>query len=798
MDTLTYTCRALNANAMRFEVPLISVKAAAFSSDVPALISSHRRTLCMNMKQPNRLRILTRLGRYAEAEVGTPVLRCLISSEGLHDQCFFLAAGGDVVVQLRPSNQASGEVHIAKTEVQLHEEVVGVAVGYGDVVYALGKSHIFEVDMVTSKTKKYELTQRTDVRYPVIVYSRKEELLLVPAKTKCLDLISTKNGKSILPRAWEPHANGVPTSAFFFQRRTFSGESENSLPILTAARGNTELRLWCYNKDTRTFSLRQDVCISSENDEGEVGEDSFHINCTPSEEYITLCSPLRPLAVVLELSRSSFKIDRITTWKLKGPALASSATVSKATDTLGSKSVEYQLILTIRTATGFYDEVLDVEKLAGASNTAALKMNSVAAWFPQEGTSDADVASLGLPAALTAVSSSVLGDKTTNAVPQGLASKIVRQQALQFCETLRSIDEGVVNLQKRASDAMRLFQDARERERAQTIGRQFAIRNKGRLNNQQLGGQSADTLNQKQRRLLEEIRSAVENSERVAADTAKEAVRSSLSRRLKDAVQKGVKEAEQIDINSGTPVLRSTDSMRVFSNGLDASVRELVRALKEHCKVMKTSVGSSSTTTANCIARAKEFTQSIKREKQLLATELEATKDAVSRVGTQGSPLDLETLVARATSVAEKGDWVTAFTSVLEASNIAALLCFLESKVCVDNVATMVSPQTIPLPTFLSLCLQLSYELGEQLNLIPLRIQSLHTFFVEWDDTLKDMKQNASQGDSRCKTMYELTRRELGSVVEQLTAVDDKSVDRRSRNNLRLVRKLINSLLAPQ
>ncbi|KAG8348672.1 hypothetical protein ERJ75_000993400 [Trypanosoma vivax] len=801
MDTLQYVCKECNANAMHLEVPLISVKANAFSTDMPALIASHRKLLCMNMKQPNCLRVLTKQGRYADTKVTAPFLRHLVSSEGHLDHCAFFAAGGNSVARLKPVSRASGEVTIALREVDLAEEIYGIAVGNGNAVYALGKTKVFEVDMEASTSRTaIELMPRTVVRGPVIAYHHVAQLILTPAKNNCLDLISSNTERSVLPKVWEPHANMDPSAAFFLQRREFSNEHQGNLFIVTAANGNRELRLWCYSGSTHTFSLKQDIFISSDTEGADgngVDEDSFIISCTPSEEYITLCSRQRPIAVVLELHRNSLKVDRITSWKLNGPALGSVATVGKIAESASSTSIEYQLMLTIRTASGFYEELLDVEKLAGASNTAAMKKDLVATWFPQCNSGNSEAAAVGLPAALTSVSSSVLGDKTTNAVPQGVASNVVRQQASSFCQTLYSIDKRIVDLQKRASGTMRLFQEARERQEAQTAGREFAVRNKGRLELQkQLAGASPDGFTPSQRLLLEEIRSVVEKVQEVVSEGVLGTVKLRLSQHLKDAVMKGAKEADQLDIVSGAPTVRSTDSMRVFSNGLDASVRTLTRALKDHCNMMKAAVDACTDASASCVTRAKEFREEIVREKQLLAMELEKTRDVINQVGVSVVPIDPDTLVKRAVELAEKDNWAAAFTVVLEASDITVLLAFLENKVCVDNMSIIVKPQTIALPTFLSLCLQLSYELNGPRGCIPLRIQLLHAFFVEWDDALKEIKKKALQGDNQNKQMFELTKRELLNVIEQVALVDDHAVDRRSRNNIRLLKKLMVALLA--
>ncbi|RNF18552.1 uncharacterized protein Tco025E_04426 [Trypanosoma conorhini] len=810
MDTLAYVCRERNANAVRFEVPLISVKANAFGDEVPALMSSHRRLLCMNVKQPNRLRVLYRQGKYVEAEVGAPVLRHLVSSEGHLDYCAFFAVGGESVSRLKPVNYANGETKILLQEVNLQEELYGVAVGSGETAYALGKAHIFEVDMeAATKKATMDLASKTLVRYPVIGYHHEAKLLLAPAKQNCLDLISTDTRKSILPKVWEPHGGSVPTAAFFLQRRGFANESAGNVFIVTATCGNTELRLWCYNKTKQTFSLMQDLCISVETDadttEANKEEESFLISCTATEEYITLCSKRHSLAVVVELHRSNFKVDRVTSWKLQGPAIASVAMVGKVAESALSGSVAYQLMLGVRTASGFFEEVLDVEKLVGASNTATMKQNSVAKWFPQHET-EGNVIAAKLPTALTAVSSSVLGDKTTNAVSQAMASRIVRQQASQFCDKLRSIDERVVDLQKRASEAMRLFQETRAREEAQTIGRKFATRNKGRLEllqqqqqeqqEQSLAVESPETLNASQQEFLDQIHAILEEVDPGAAESAESTVKAVLTQRLKDAVAKGAKEAEQMDLGIVVPTIRSTDSMRVFSNGTDSAMRVLIRAIKDHHALMQAPLKASTNASAECITKAREFGASIKHEMKKLSEELNETKNAVSQLSVVAVPVAPDVLVSRAVAAAEANDWTTAFNIALAASDIAVLLGFLQNEVCTENMSTITRPQAISLTAFLSLCLQLSFELNSQPELIPLRIQIMDAFYVEWDDALKEIKQKATEDASEKNSLFELSKQELGRVLEPLSGVDDSVIDRRSRNRLRLLRRLIGSFLA--
>ncbi|ESL05723.1 hypothetical protein TRSC58_06616 [Trypanosoma rangeli SC58] len=806
MDTLSYVCGERCANAVRFEVPLISVKANAFGDEMPTLMSSHRRLLCMNVKQPNRLRVLYRQGKYAEADLRAPALRHLVSSEGHLDYCAFFAVGGEDVSRLKPVSYANGEIKILLQEVNLQEELYGVAVGSGETAYALGKTHIFEVDMETATKKAtLDLALKTVVRYPVIGYHHEAKLLLAPAKQNCLDLISIDTRKSILSKAWEPHGGSVPTAAFFVQRRAFGNESAGNIFIVTATCGNTELRLWCYNTTKQTFSLMQDLCISVENDAEATGvkeeEESFLISCTPTEEYITLCSTRLSLAVVVELHRNNFKVDRITSWKLQGPALASVAMVGKVADSALSGSVAYQLILGIRTASGFFEEVLDVEKLVGASNTTVVKQNSVAKWFPQHETESKDISS-NLPTSLTAVSSSVLGDKKTNAVSQAMASRIVRQQASQFCDKLRSIDESVVDLQKRASEALRLFQETRAREEAQTIGRKFAARNKGRLELQQqqqeqsLTRNSSEILSVAQQELLDQIHAILDEVDPGAAESAEETVKVLLNQRLKDAVAKGAKEAEQIDLGIPTPNIRSSDSMRVFSNGVDSAMRVLIRTIKDHHALMQAPLRASTTAATECITKAREFGASLKQEMKRLSEELNETKNAVLQLSVVAMPVDPDVFVSKAVLAAEANDWVTAFHIALTTSDITVLLGFLQSEVCTENMSTITRPQAIPLTTFLSLCLQLSYEINLQPEFIPLRIQLIHLFYVEWDDALKEIKQKAMECTSDKNSLFELSKQELGRVLEPLGSVDESTIDRRSRNNLRLLRKLIHSFLA--
>lgn len=812
MDTVAYVCRERDANAARFEVPLISIKATAFSDDEPALLSLHRRLLCMNMKQSNKLRVLSLRGTFADTEVRTPVLRHLVSSEGHLDYCAFFAVGGQKVIRLKPLTHANGELQILQNEATLREELYGVAVGDNNSVYVLGKAHVFEVDMEASVTKAaIDLASKIEFRLPVISYHHEAKLLIAPAKSHCLDLISTISRKSVLPKVWEPHGSSVPTAAFFFQRRKFSSEPDSNVLIVTAARGNTELRFWSYSPTTRTFSLRQDLCISIAEDEldnaysvdgsdgGGVGlaaKESFLISCTPTEDYITLCSTRRPVAVVVELHRSNFNSASVTSWRLRGPVVASVATVGKVAETANSTSVAFHLMLTIRTATGFYEEVFAVENLLGASTTALQKRGSVGMWFSKAKANNVDAAA-ALPTALTSVSSSVLGDKTTNAVSQGVASKVVRQQAHQFCDALRNIDGRMVDLQKRASDAMRLLQEARAREDAQTLGRRFATRNKGRLEQQQQQQQQQLRLDQStgitesQEEFFEELSSVLGEVESISADSAQESLKALIPHSLKNLLASVVRKLERLDSSALSLDTSFAEHARAFSNGLDTPLHLLFRPIKERNAVMQKSLAASSSSTANCLSKAKEFVETLRREMQLMACELKETTNATAE-----APVEPEVLLSRAVTAAELKDWATAFTTALGAADINVLLSFLESKVCLENMSTITQAKVIPLPTFISLCLQLSFELDTQPELISSRIQFLHTFYVEWDDTLREFKQNAmTNNGTQDKVLFELARRELQCVLKDLESVKEHSAERRTRNSLRLLRKLIAALV---
>lgn len=803
MDTLNHVCREADASAARYEIPLICVRATAFNEGAPALLSTHRRLLCMNMKQPNRLRLLNRQGKYAETDVRAPVLRHLVSSEGHSDYCAFFAAGGEVVSRLKPVTHADGEIQILQKDLSLQEEVHGVAVGNENTVYVLGKAHIFEVDMETVvKKATMGLASRTIVRCPIISFHHEARLLLAPAKSNCLDLISTSSFKSVLPKVWEPHGGSVPTAAFFLQRRNLANETSGNIFIVTAARGNAELRFWSYSPSTQTCSLRQDICISIEQEKtggsgaaDAVGEEeSFLISCTPTEDYITLCSRRRPLAVVVELHRSVFKAVRVTSWKLNGPAIASVATVGKISEFTNSASVEYQLMLTVRTATGFYEEILNVEKFLGASNTTLPKQGSVDRWFPHLNANASDAAA-ALPTALTSVSSSVLGDKTTNAVSKAVASRALRQQAHRFCETLRGIDECMVDLQKRASNAMRLLQEARARDEAQTLGRNFAARNKGRLEQQQQMVGSSNGMTHSQQELLQRIRTIVKEMEPVIVQCTQTSTEKLISQRLKTVMTNGLKETKKVDLGPVAPAVRSADSTRAFSSGVDGAMQLLLRAVKDSHAAMQSSLTAPAASTAECLARAKEFSGALRRETQQLARELRDAKDAVQRMGAAATPVGSDVLMLRAVAAAEAKDWGTAFTIVLEADDIAVLLSFLEHQICTENMSLILQPQTIPLPTFVSLCLQLSFELGTHPDLISSRIHFLHAFYVEWDDTLKELKQKALT-NTNDKSIFEFTKRELQDVLKHLELVKDQSVDRQTRCNIRLLKRLLGTLLA--
>ncbi|EPY30766.1 hypothetical protein STCU_03903 [Strigomonas culicis] len=500
----------------------------------------------------------------------------------------------------------------------------------------------------------------------------------------------------------------------------------------------------------------------------------------------------------MELHRDALKPHRITTWKMPGATMCNTAYVGKVAESSQAK-FNYELFVATRTEEGFHLSLLDAHKLEGASNTARLKPDSVDNWFPNL---DGALGGRSGPAAtsVTAVSSSLGEAKSNSTVSEANVASIVRNQASKFCDVLKQVDSALLTVQQGTTSTMRMLQDSQFREEAQSMGRQFAVRNRQRLDRATAAEPATEPgmMSEKQHEIIESINLFVKEVEGGSAAAASTALKALLQKHLKVSVEKAAKEMERLDApGSVTASISSTDSARLFRNAVDGATSKVLERTREFHELMRATLATSAAESDKAVAAAAQYTEKLRKSLQRLQEEVVDTKAMVGRMQSGGavSAVDPDTLVARAVARAEQADWQGAFTVALESGDLTVLLAFLEHKVVQDNMALVTSPKTLSLPLFLGLCLQLSFELGSQPGAMPLRLHLLHLFYVEWDDSLQQIKLDAAK-EARSASALVTVRRELTSVQAQLEEVDTTKLDRKSKNNLRLVNRLLGSLLS--
>ncbi|CCW66766.1 unnamed protein product [Phytomonas sp. Hart1] len=821
MDTLTYCTGESEAVLCKSLYPLSKTSATQYSKYIRPVVTECRKLLCMNVKQPNAIRLLSRQGKYTDTMLKAESIRHLSSTEShpTHPLLFF-AVGGEELAILSPQILATGELSVSVKESSYGEELYAATAGDIGKVFVLGQNHLFEANETTGEVlKTINLTPKTVVKYPAFDYHHKANLVVLPAKNTHLDLISLQTHKSVLSKAWEPHTDAVPIFARFFHVHMFEEEKDSgSVYMVTAARNNSELRFWFFNTETQRFNLKQEITVVDEDNKSTPPAGEFEISITPSEEYIILTSQQHAFAVVIELHRTLFKVHRMTTWKTQGPALCCATSIGKVAESAQSKSVSYELFVTFRTQEGFFQAMLDSNKLMGASNTTSSindktsAVDSISNWFGKLSSTDTtdkftEMSNrAGNNTQLTAVSSSLLGDnKIANTISETSAGKVVRQQAVKICEQLLQFDSDLANAQKSASDNLRMFQDSRFREEAQSIGRQFATRNQGRLQwtpSSRVPGVPDQRLepcmmSEQQQELLQSITNFVNEIEGGSAAATSAALKALLHKHLKNSVEKVLLHQDHLDATGmSASNISSTAAAKQFRADVEASSRQMLATLRGLHTPMKTILDASSKETLSVVQQARSFAASIKKGLAELKHELAEVKTSLATLHSSAkpAPMDSDTLVTCAVSQAETGDWAGALTMLLESSDLYALLKFLESNVCQENMSVLTMPNTLTLPLFLSLCLQLTFELNGDPGAILQRISMLHHFYVNWDDSLKNMKEQASK-DSRHAKAFELTKRELRTVQGYLGAIDIMVLDRKNKNKYRLVKKLIDDVL---
>jgi hypothetical protein len=835
MDALNYVTSEANIQPCKSDVTLSKTSAANFTPGAHPVLASHRRLLCMNVKQTNVLRVLNRHGKHNDTTIKAASVVHLVSTEKMtgHPTLFYAVGGKDLAI-ICPTTQANGDISVTVVESTLDEDGFASTAGESQRLYILGQQNVMEVEESTGTVKsKIALAPKTAVKYPVIDYHQSAQLLLVPAKSTHLDLVSTRTRKSVLGRVWEPHEDNTPTFACFFQHHAFSEEAGDEVLIVTAAQGNREIRFWAYQSESQKFTLKQQLNLSHK----DMPNEEYDISVTADEEYITLCSRTRPYAVVIETHHTLFRAYRTTSWRTAGAALCSTTSVGKVTETPQSKSVSYELFITIRTREGFVQSMPNSSRLAGASNLSAVKGDSVLNWFPSlaaaaggaAGAGDAAGSAAGAVTPITAVSSSLAGESKTSGMSEHAVSGLVRAQAQKFCDQVSLIDADLVGMQKTVSDTMRLLQDSRYRTEAQNTGRAFAIRNRARLEKTNsavasptsqapaaaptaaTNNNSADAeygvMSEGERELVLSIRNFVQEVQGGSAAAASAALKTLLAKQLHISVERAANEAGKLDVQG--PIqsnISNTESMLIFRRAVDEGLKRIGAATKRYQGLNRTTVDASSAETERRLAEAESFRQRLSTSLRSLKEEVGEVKVTLlqyqlSHTGGAGggvaaaAAMDPEAIAAAAVEKAKAGEWKEAVTAILAADDIGVVLTFLENPVCKENLAVLTSPKTLTLPLFLSLCLQLTFEVVAQTGSVPLRLQLLSDFYVEWDDYLRTIRTQA-QKDRQQNETYKIVKRELSTVLAALDTVPRELLDRKTRNKERLVHKLITQLIS--
>lgn len=318
-------------------------------------------------------------------------------------------------------------------------------------------------------------------------------------------------------------------------------------------------------------------------------------------------------------------------------------------------------------------------------------------------------------------------------------------------------------------------------------------------------------MTQAQRELIAAITNVTKQVKGTTASASSFALKKLLQRYLKQSVQKASKDMESLEV-SGTASMNvsATNSASVFREAVQKCNNLIAKTIKQRNDQVKQVLEVGLSGSADLLQRIRDYNDKVHAALRDTSSMIGQAKEALNEIkqspmsaaaAANGglfhnmavAPVDPDVLTARAVALAEQGDWPAAFTVALQASDITVLLGFLQSKVCEEKQIIANSTSALNLPLFLSLCLQLTFMMNEQPSSIPLRVQLLHDFYLQWDDVLKSIKAQ-SQKDANHSNSFETIKRQLMTVMQALNSIDTQTLDRRNRSKCRLVIKLINSL----
>jgi hypothetical protein len=846
MESVSFTSTSVTRNNFlpNSVVPLIKSKTTGFTDAAETLpgpvMASGSRLLCFTTKKPSELRVLDRINA-KKAELTSTFNVAFIAS--LAGDALFAIAGDHSVALIETATHPDGNLTMEQKQIVTLEESVRNVCAAGNssalVLTSAGRLVTVKADGTTTAGFAIPAAAKGALKSSVLAVHKEAALAIVPGKGAALDIVSLNSEKSILAKPWMPHGDDTPSSAHIFQARTFEGQQENGRFIVTGANNNTELRFWALSED-KNVSLVQQLTINTIADgaDGEEAaatatDDDRLISVTSDEEYIVLASRKTGSVVVVEMHRQQFKPTRVTDWNPSGALCVCSPFIRKVQD---GKSLTMDLAAVVRTSEMISVVTFDAGRLVGASNVnssgalaaaptsaaaSSSAKSSVSKWFG--GNDVAAAPSAASPAAVsapvasplpTSVSSSIAGRfsatnnaDSSNQYVTGQAVSAIKNQTGHFRDALASIDEQIVNLQKQASVALKALQDAKSKDDAQLAGREFALRNKNRLNAAAAGsngsnsnnGPSGNSMTPAQIELMHGLRSFVDSLAPSVRDASGDTCRKILAQTLPSAVSRTMNLADTADQDIALPDISVTKGMQTFGLAVDKIHQSQNNTLKiERNQVEQLSVrlmqgGDRITKT---IVASKAFMAQLKAEMSGLRTDVREANDAVRSSGSKSSAIaaisgssssvSIEKVLEEAARLVQSGKWSDAVALVERTGEITALVQFLIS--VEDSASVLVDPHTLPITLMTQVCYRLALDLRGQIGNAATRCKWIHDFLVDWDETLLACKANDAK-------TFSLISEPLEAVFNELSGIDvRKDVDRATKNRISLCKRLLGSL----
>lgn len=772
----------------------------ALPSNDRATVISHKRLLCMNVSKPTEIRVLSRNGTKCDATLNVPIRR-LLSSENCrsHSILFYGVNDHDVVI-LSPSIQPSGNIAISTKYVSL-EDVFSVVPGRQSHLIALGKSNIYVIDENSGNILSTVPHQETVSVGAEVAYHEDSNLLVFPSKNT-LTIFSLDSKKSVLAKPWEPHTSPTTFTKIFKYRKSSLEGSKDELLILTASRNNSELRFWKFNTSTNRSTLKEELTIEAgEKEEGENLLD-FDISVTSSEDYITLCSKVSCRAIIVELNHEEFKTGKITTWEIPGASLCSCVQLTKIN--VEKADVRMNLILTVRTTQGFHQLFIDEAKIA--SDKSAALMDASSNWFSPGDTKIASSLASHSSQRLLSVSSSLQGDcKALAVAAETNAATVFRDQAFSTTNELQKVEKDVADIHGFMTQLRCIFEGIDVEKRADRLGKEFAERNKGRLvlkipppptfQPMEEADMIEGALTESQKELNALLREYTGSLRALAVSNTETILKTRLRRALQAAVEEAKKSlcsydatgSSQMYVSDSTIIKDVQDCTSTFCGDLKGLLK-ILHSDSQCNSIYVCSINQVNTGTDQYLAKVTAEVGKIKEE-------IRQTKDLAAKIDIiEEVPIDPGAILSKCISLGRSGDWAGALRAALHTSDTSILLNFLESEACQENMDTLTHPNRIEMADFLSLCLQLSFEIESVPGAIPSRLDYLHRFFVKWDDYLQETKKRAPL-DERCAAILKLIAKEFNRVLLSLEPIDLKNLPRSSRSHCLLTRKIIASFI---